>query len=40
MSSRANLWKETGDIIGGISAYIAMSIVLFVMPSVAVYIGF
>ena len=40
MSARANLWKETGDIIGGIFAYIAMSIVLFAMPSIGVYIGF
>ena len=39
MSSKANLWKETGDIIGSIFAYIAMSLVIFIMPSIAVYIG-
>ena len=39
MSSKANLWKETGDIIGSIFAYIATSLVIFIMPSIAVYIG-
>ena len=39
MSSRANLWKENGDIIGGIFAYLAMSIVLIIMPLIGVYVG-
>ena len=39
MSSKANLWKETGDIIGGIFAYLAMSLVVCVMTSIGVYIG-
>ena len=39
MSSKANLWKETGDIIGSIFAYIATSLVIFIIPSIAFYIG-
>ena len=38
MSVRANLWKETGDIVGGIFSYIAMSIVMIGMPFIGIYI--
>ena len=40
MSAKANLWKETGDIIGGIFAYMTMSLVIVVMPAIGIYIGF
>ena len=40
MSARANLWKETGDIIGGIFAYISIILVIAIMPTVGIFIGF
>jgi len=38
MSARANLWKEAGDIIGGIFAYISMSLVILGMPFIGIYL--
>jgi len=40
MSARANLWTETGDIIGGIFAYISIILVIAIMPTVGIFIGF
>ena len=40
MSARAGLWKETGDIIGSIFAYISISLVLFVLPTIGIYISY
>ena len=38
MSSKANLWEETGDIIGNMFACIASSLVVFIIPVVGIYI--
>ena len=39
MSTRANLWKEIGDIIGNVFSFIAISLVVFVIPLIGLYIG-
>ena len=37
MAIRANLWQNTGDILGNILAYFCLSIVMFVLPF---FVGF
>ena len=32
MSTRSNLWRKAGDVLGNIFAYFALSIVLFALP--------
>ncbi len=39
MSFKANLWKETGDIIGNIFSYITLSLVLLGMPFIGIYLA-
>ena len=40
MSAKACLHKETGDILGSVIAYLAMSLVLAIMPISGIFITF